>query len=864
MIRSIKNSLLKKTVFLFAVVVFTPVCLMAYFVYNIFLDNHEENILSGLNSGADYINTIFETKVGLVSGNSIKLKDDFGFIALTGSVLKGIKDPSVLIKYLSSNYGYRFFMIRSISGKEEIFCSHVIKRNDILDKIDLIGEPVIQCASDKFIVAIKFVISIEGTDHYMITGDIIGHYKIYEFSNILDFDFTLLKKNDHGAKNVFTTIHDDYGYILDKGDFTVDQRQLNNVVTVSVGEKKRKLLTFDLKYFENDHIGAVTKSEDFRYLDSARNHFMLLIIFFIVLAVILAILIKLRIINPVIQLLEGIKTASFQIQQGQPIESLKIKNQDEIGALAFEYNKMASDLAKSFSRIKFLQNYLLNIFESMPSGLIVVDNSGKITQWNKNMENYAGNVSSLKKGSEIWRSLPELNIQKDDLIRMISEKKQLEIYREQSDNGSKKNLNIHLFPLISNGISGSVIRIDDVTELKRKEEQLLQSQKMETVGTLAGGIAHDFNNILAGIVGVVSLLRHKMEQGMEISDDLLKDYLEIMEQSGNRAADIVQRLLTLSKKQSVSVKQVMASEVINHVIKICSNTFDKSINIKSINLESGILVMIDFTQLEQVILNMAINAAHAMTIMRQDDSEWGGELTIEIVEKVPKEELSFFMNNAESKPDYFKIIIRDTGIGMDTETVKQIYEPFFSKKDKTKGTGLGLTIVYNIVQHSGGFIDIDSQPGKGSEFRIYFPASVTGISRPDAQTESRKVVEGSGTILVIDDEIVLRELAVSMLVQAGYSVLTASDGKEGIEIYKKDVEKIDLVLLDMMMPNKNGKETFVELLFLNKDIKVVMTSGFTKDKRVEEVLELGAKDFIQKPYTIFSLSKKIYKVLNEK
>jgi len=178
------------------------------------------------------------------------------------------------------------------------------------------------------------------------------------------------------------------------------------------------------------------------------------------------------------------------------------------------------------------------------------------------------------------------------------------------------------------------------------------------------------------------------------------------------------------------------------------------------------------------------------------------------------------------------------------------------------GTGLGLTIVYNIVQQFDGFIDLDSTPGKGTEFKIYFPKYDKETDKLH-QKDVPHIKKGSGIILVIDDEPVLRELAKSMLNQAGYEILTAKDGVEGIEIYKNNIDKISLVLLDMMMPNKNGKETFEELIRINKNIKVIMTSGFTKDKRVEDVLKLGVLDFIQKPYTIYGLSDKVYKVLFE-
>lgn len=844
-------------------IVFIPVLVMTYFAYGILLDNHNHNIISGLRSGAGYINTIFEYNSKLALSNSIKLRDDFVFIKMAQSISEGKEDPSGLMNYLNKNYGYDFYMITGLEDDKEFFYSETVKRDLFNEGIKELNKPVIICSAQSFIAAIKIPLNTAAVTRNITLGMMIDGYNIQESSKILDFDFVVIEKKDGSVVNRFSTLHDEYGYAIPSGGLSLPVEMLSSseIFTETINGETRKLLPFDFANLSRDYRGVISKHADIEYLKSAQTYIGFLLLFFIVLTIVLAVFIRSQILSPVVKLLEGIRTASVQIEKGRPIESLGIKNKDEIGILAGEYNRMATEIAKNFSRIKYLQNYLLNIFESMPSGMIVVDSEGKITQWNKNAEKYTRGSNSLKKGTEVWKSLPDLKIYKDDLISMINEKRQLEFYREPVQDGVHKSVNVNLFPLVSNGVTGSVIRIDDVTEFKKKEEQLVQAQKMETIGTLAGGIAHDFNNILAGIVGVVSLLRHKIDNGMEITDEILNDYLDIMEQSGNRAADIVQRLLTLSKKQTVSVDKVRISEVINHVIRICSNTFDKSIKISGINTDSEILTIVDFTQLEQIILNLSINASHAMTIMREDDSRWGGELIIEIVENLDKSELLQFRPSDDDK-DYFRISVKDNGVGMDPKTVKQIFEPFFSTKDKSMGTGLGLTIVYNVVQQSGGFIDIDSEPGKGTEFKIYMPKYFSdGSENEIKKTES--IIKGEGTILVIDDEPVLRELAKSMLGQAGYNVITAKDGIEGTDVYLKNRDHIDLVLLDMMMPNKNGKETFIDLKDICSDIKVVMTSGFTKDKRVEDVLRLGARDFIQKPYTIFSLAEKIHKVMNE-
>lgn len=861
MLNFIKNKLLFKLVLLFVFIVFTPVCIVTYFVYDLVTDNYKENVVTSLKAGENYVNTIFDHNLNLISANMIKIKDDYEFRSKLGSVIRGADNISVFFEYLKLNYNYDFLYVCDKNTGADLFYSEKIKKTADLDLSSETGVPVINFTGHNFIALVKLQMPVEGNTLDVTVGKVIESYNFFEFSKILNFDFTLLGRKNGKFTNKFSTIFDEYGFNIAPGEIEMDssKTRMHVLVDAKISNKNRRIIVFALPKLKNDYIGAVSIVENQEYIETAKRHFTYLILTFMGLTLILGIFIRSKIVNPISELLDGIGNVSHQIETGQPIETLSITSRDEIGKLADEYNIMASNLGRSFSRIKYLQNYLLNIFESMPSALIAVDSCGKITQWNRSAEKYSDTKTSLKQGEEIWNTISKLGVYKEELLKVINERGHIEIYREPYRDGEKMNVNIHLFPLVANGVKGSVIRIDDVTELKKKEDQLRQAQKMETIGTLAGGIAHDFNNILSGIVGVVSILKYKMDKNLEISKEQLIEYLEIMELSGRRAGDIVQRLLTLSRKQNTTMERVDVSEVLKHVEKICSNTFDKSIKIIGINLDSRSSVFADFTQLEQVILNLAINANHAMTIMRNEDDQPGGVLTIEVFDYVSNSELSGIIT-AEDEKEYFKISVKDTGVGMDGDVIRQIFEPFFSTKDKSLGTGLGLTIVYNIIQQYEGYIDVDSVPGMGTEFKIYFPKYDKGKEK-EHRENSLTVRKGSGTILVVDDEPVLRDLAKSMLSQSGYQVILASDGNEAIEIYKSRSGEIDLVLLDMMMPNKNGKETFEELIVINRNIKVIMTSGFTKDKRVEDVIKAGASGFIQKPYTIFGLSEKVHKVL---
>ncbi|HIJ91419.1 MAG: PAS domain S-box protein [Desulfobulbaceae bacterium] len=505
-----------------------------------------------------------------------------------------------------------------------------------------------------------------------------------------------------------------------------------------------------------------------------------------------------------------------------------------------------------------IRNYLNNIIESMPSMLVTLDIESTVTQWNTAACKLTGIPSQEAIGRKIYDIAPFFSKYTQQVDETNRNRIPLTIHREQVHQDPKHLYNLTFFPLIANGTSGVAIRLDDITELEHKEQQLRQAQKMESVGTLAGGLAHDFNNVLAGILGNLSLLQYKLKDSQSLSVAEMGEYLDRMEIAGQRAVDMVRQLLTLSRKQQIDLVPVDLNLSLKHVRKIGENTFDKSVKVVEHPAPEPAYVLADTTEMEQVLLNLCINAVHSMTIMR-GDAPWGGTLTVAI-EKITVDPVFQRKHPEATGEAYWRISVNDTGVGMDTKTAAKIFDPFFTTKEHGKGTGLGLAMVYNIVHQQQGFIDVYSELGLGSTFSVYIPLLVRKDKGVPAE-EKYAVVQGEGVILVVDDDELVRSMAEEVLEAVGYTVLTATNGQEGVEVYRLHQDKISAVLLDMAMPVMSGREAFLEMKKINPGVKVLLASGFRKDDRVEEILQLGVKDFLQKPYTITSLALALSKVM---
>ncbi len=549
-----------------------------------------------------------------------------------------------------------------------------------------------------------------------------------------------------------------------------------------------------------------------------------------------------------------------------------IKN-NEIYLLAGYFNSFMKSLQESHEAIqeesrklkiaeassKAASEYLDNIVNSLDSCLITVHADGNITQWNQAVIDFTGISREHAIGKNYAECLPFLGEISKEFEQVLNSNRHRSIVIQAFCGDKERYLHINFNPLLFNGSRGIVLRIDDITEDRIKDRQLLQAQKMEVIGNLAGGLAHDFNNILGGVTGTITLIEYEMSKNM-IDKKNLTRYVNIINQSTNRAKEVVEQLLTISQKREINFKEHDLRELIDNVLQICYTTFDKSIEIKTEFPDAKTICKAEATQIEQALLNLFINASHAMTIMRDPTEKHGGVLSISI--KEVNADSIFLETHPEAQPiKYWCISIGDTGVGMDTNTVSKIFEPFFSKKKQIKGTGLGLSMVYTIIRQHGGFIDIYSEIGVGTVFNIFIPVATDQVDgKKEEVVQKGPLKKGTGTILVIDDNDIIRATARDILRACGYTVILAEDGEIGVEVYKQRQHEIDAIISDMVMPNMSGKEAYFAIKKINPDARIAIASGYRMDRRVQEVMESGAELFIQKPYTLKEMSDAAYEL----
>ncbi len=396
----------------------------------------------------------------------------------------------------------------------------------------------------------------------------------------------------------------------------------------------------------------------------------------------------------------------------------------------------------------------------------------------------------------------------------------------------------------------------DISERRRGEEErrileeeIRQNQKLESLGTLAGGIAHDFNNIISIISGHASLLAGKLK-----ANPKAQAALHTISEAAERGSAMVRQILTFARKSEAEFRALRIQEMIAELVKMLRVTFPRTMEIGYSCPSDLPQVWIDPSQLHQALLNLCINARDAMS--------GAGKLQIR-AGMIDGEAIALRFPAAAGKR-LVRIQVQDTGMGMDEETRTRIFEPFFSTKGRGKGTGLGLAVVYGVVQAHKGFIEVDSEPGRGTSFSLYFPASERQeLLPPREAAEALPAARGSETILVVEDEEDLRELLTSVLHDFGYGVLVARDGMEALERYRRHRQDIRLIITDMDLPKLNGAAVSRSILATDPDARIILISGFIETALKESILASGVREFLAKPYTMPQMLQVVRKVLDE-
>ncbi|MBW2135152.1 MAG: response regulator [Deltaproteobacteria bacterium] len=418
-------------------------------------------------------------------------------------------------------------------------------------------------------------------------------------------------------------------------------------------------------------------------------------------------------------------------------------------------------------------------------------------------------------------------------------------------NGQTFNVAVRLALIDYQGEPATLAFIIDVSAEKNLRAQLQQAQKMEAVGTLASGIAHDFNNILQAIQGYAEILLLELD-----NDHPGFAELKTINKAAQQGAKLIQQILTLGRKAESNLQPVNLNEAIEKIEKILVRTIPRMIAIELRQARNLWTVHADPIQLEQVLLNLAVNARDAMPA--------GGKLIL------ATENLTLDHQHRQDhlgvKPgDYVLLSVSDTGCGMSKELMERIFEPFFTTKEPGRGTGLGLAMVYGVVQSHGGYINCSSEPGKGTTFRIYLPAldKAGELAQPVVKKALEVSWQGTETILFVDDEETLRDLGQNMLKRYGYQVITAASGEEALQIYRQQARYLDLVILDLSMPGMGGKRCLEELIGLDPQARVVLTSGFNEDSVGQEVFQAKKTWFLRKPYNLRQLLTTVRGILDK-
>ncbi len=498
--------------------------------------------------------------------------------------------------------------------------------------------------------------------------------------------------------------------------------------------------------------------------------------------------------------------------------------------LARRFNKKDEAYRQALNAEKLYRYY----FEAAPIGIIAITNEGII----ENCNSMFASLVSKSASDCIGKSLDVFTPDAAALIATINEHEATEINLVnrivEAYHGSKKLDNSHQH----------VVHFIDITASKQLEEQMVQSQKMQAVGQLAGGIAHDFNNLLTAILGFCDLLLQRHTSG----DPSFADINHI-HQNANRAAGLVRQLLAFSRQQKLNPQVLNITDILAELGHLLQRLLGEKITLNIQHARDLWAVKVDRTQLEQVIINLAVNARDAM----MDNPKPGGELSV-VTGKLTIIEPRSIGTDIMPAGSYATIQVKDTGTGIPADIIDRIFDPFFSTKDVGAGTGLGLATVYGILKQTGGYIDLESVMGEGTTFTVYLPKTDEEAKIIQTNTEQLQDLSGHGVILLVEDEDPVRLFGARALRNKGYEVLEARSGEAALELVKSQNPHIDLLVTDIMMPVVDGSTLIKILREKTPELKVVCISGYAEEAMREKLEEQSDIQFLAKPFTLKQLA----------
>ena len=588
---------------------------------------------------------------------------------------------------------------------------------------------------------------------------------------------------------------------------------------------------------------------------ASSRHYIIIIAYGLLAGIGLSLLVSGKLAKNVSALITGMK----ELELGNLAYSMSVSGRDELGDVAESFNHMAEKRHEMEQKLTKSESFLTSVLEGIGEGVVVIDRAFRILSANKS---YCDQVKMTcddiigeycyKISHHFEKPCYEMKNGCDCTVQKCFEtgEHHRAVHTHYDHEGKPVYIETNAYPIKDD--TGSVVTaietLMDITEKRSLEAQLFQAQKMESVGHLAGGIAHDFNNFLTAIIGYGHLAQMKISK-----KDPAQSSIDQILVAAEKAAGLTHGLLAFSRKQIINPKPVRLNDIITRLQKLLSRVLSEDIELKTFLSPHQATVLADVVQIEQILMNLATNARDAMPD--------GGDLILETeaVEFDPE----YVRRHAFAAPGkYMLISVTDTGSGMDEKTREHIFEPFFTTKELGKGTGLGLSTVYGIVKQHNGYINVYSEKGKGTTFRIYFPV-ISGEAELLAIPALPPVLGGSETLLLAEDEASVRELSRNILEEYGYRVIVAEDGDDALQKFRENAGAIHCLILDIMMPKRNGKEVYDEISKQVPGMKVLFTSGYTQNLIHKKGILNAGIELITKPFSPNTFLRKVREVLDK-